>query len=406
MVRPNTRPTLLPIVAFLGVYCAVLAGAAITRPCFVDECHFVHACRQFTTAPSLQTFLHYNEMSTPLPFVLYGAWGAVLGSSLITLRVLSLVIACATYLSYFFLFSALSFKPRTSFLLTAFLALNPYMLGLSVFVYTDMLSMLFLALLLLGMARRSAKLALIGSAGGLLCRQYFVFAVIAALAYSLWCYRVRRQRRDLALASALAVSAAPLGVLFALWKGFSPANARREQYLAHGLTFDSHALTLYVVLMFVYLLPVVVAVWRSVYLDRWKVWLSLALCWAYWLSPVVAGPVTVLTGVTTVGYFNRLLRLWPGGRFEQAVFFACFALALPILLSCLSAAWRQLAARGTDLSLLMSLAVVSFLVVMPWSYLYWEKYFLPLVPILAIQLAGRFELEGAVGGPSSSIVSG
>jgi hypothetical protein len=35
----------------------------------------------------------------------------------------------------------------------------------------------------------------------------------------------------------------------------------------------------------------------------------------------------------------------------------------------------------------MNLSILSFLIIMPFSYVYWEKYFLPLMPIIAIQLA-------------------
>src|SRR5262249_25332232 len=98
----------------LAVACVVLALEAILawsvgigRPFRGDEPHFVETIIQFGTRPlNLDLLTHYNEMSGPVPFVLYGTWGRVFGFGPPVLRLFSVVVALATYLLwYWFLHS-------------------------------------------------------------------------------------------------------------------------------------------------------------------------------------------------------------------------------------------------------------------------------------------------------------
>src|SRR5438132_14065253 len=77
-------------------------GVGIDRPLRADEPHFVETIVQFgTSRPSLDLLTHYNEMSGPVPFVLYGAWGRMFGFEPFTLRLFSIVVAVATYVLLF-----------------------------------------------------------------------------------------------------------------------------------------------------------------------------------------------------------------------------------------------------------------------------------------------------------------
>jgi len=191
----NNYPSLPLTTAVFVCYFIALAVFGLNRPCWHDECHFVETVRLFLTHPSLSTLVHYNEMSTPLPFVLYAVWGWLFGDSLINLRVLSLIIAAFTYLLYYYFFVKTFSGSKTAFWLTFFLALNPYMTGAGIFVYTDMLTMFFLVLLFFAIRNRSPFLSFIAAAGGLLCRQYYVFVVAAAICYCGWCFLLRKQSR-------------------------------------------------------------------------------------------------------------------------------------------------------------------------------------------------------------------
>ena len=373
------------LLIFLFLYIFILALFGINRPCWRDECHFVETVRLFITHPTLSTLRHYHETSTPLPFIIYALWGAIIGDSLTSLRIASLIIAFITYCSFYHLFTVLLLRPRIALLFTFFIALHPYMLGASIFVFTDMLSMLFLAILLIAMKKGFPIFAFTASACGLLCRQYFIFVSFAAIIYCLWCFYVRKNRRDLFTATALIASTIPLIALFALWNGFCPIN--EEIYTTKGLFFHPNAVTLYLIQIFVYMLPLIFPYWKALYHSRLKLILSLSLCWMYWLFPVVPSEPAKAAKILTVGYLHRGLQIWPGEQFEHWIFFICFACALPIVMTFLSDIYLRFKNRSNDFALFMNLSILSFLIIMPFSYVYWEKYFLPLMPIIAIQLA-------------------
>jgi hypothetical protein len=53
-----------------------------------------------------------------------------------------------------------------------FFLLHPYTVGLSVFVFNDMMAILFAVLLALGVVTRRPRLIALSSAAGLMARQY------------------------------------------------------------------------------------------------------------------------------------------------------------------------------------------------------------------------------------------
>ena len=382
----GTRVVLILLAVFIAGYAVTLTTFGLHRPCWHDECHFVETIRLFISDPSLSTLRHYNEMSTPLPFILYAAWGTVFGDSLVSLRLLSVIIAVITICAYFYFFLKELGRPTAALFLTVFLALNPYMAGASIFVFTDMLAMLFLVLLCFAIRNRSPGLSFVASAAGLLCRQYFLFVVIASVAYCVWCFFLQKKRRDVFTAAGLAAGIIPLVALFFLWKGFCPVNEYRMRYMNDAFVFHPNSVTLYGLQLFVYMLPVIYCFWKPLYLNRRRLIIALVASCSYWIFPVAVSAPGVAAGKFTVGYFHRLLRIWPGESMEHIVFFICFMFALPIFISIISDTWRRLISRETDFTLFLDFLIISFFIIMPFSYLHWEKYFLPMVPIVALQL--------------------
>ncbi len=383
------RRSLIPVVPFLVIYLGGLALFGLHRPCWHDECHFVDTIMGFEQQFTLSTLTHYNEMSMPLPFVLYAAWGKAFGDSLMVLRLFSLCITGVTLLSFQYLFF-LTVRNRTvSFLLLLFLALNPYMAGAGVFVYTDMLMMLSLALFMTGIVRRNAPLLFFSAAAGLLCRQYFIFAVAAGILYFILS-GTRNSGEDLpwrAPVGALLAATIPAAALFALWHGLNPDNADKSLYISGGPRFHPNSLTLYITLFSVYAFPLL-AVYRKRFYRNPRILVCSLLCGLWYpLFPIVASAVALDVNKPTVGYFHRLLRRWPGERFEHWVFFVLFTLALPVCFRLGIDLIGGVRLRKVDLRVFLGLATFSFLAVMPFSYLHWEKYFLPLVPVLALYCA-------------------
>jgi hypothetical protein len=187
------------------------------------------------------------------------------------------------------------------------------------------------------------------------------------------------------IASGLAV--VPLTGLIFLWGGLSPDNAWRVMYLEDGFTFHVNYLVLYIGLMFVYLFPFVIWNWKKIYNKKITVITSMILSIMYWLFPVGPSKYDLANNTQTVGLFNKLL-VWinPAEWFDQTVFYICFMLGLPVLITIVTSIWSKVKQKKVDFAVLLDLSVASFLVIMPFSYLGWEKYFVPLVPILILRL--------------------
>ncbi len=374
---------LLGLVAALE---GVVIPLGLRRPLWGDEAHFVETVRQFGAGITLNTLRHYNEMSTPLPFVLYSLWGRLFDFEVSTLRLFSVLVAVITYLCFHSLLFSLFEDSRLAVGMTAFLAVHPYMIGFSIFVFTDMLAMLCVILCCLSVRNQAPVLLGLSSAAGLLCRQYFAFLSIAAGLHFLLRFRRQKDVRAGWMVLGALGSFLPLLSLCVLWRGLSPENELRDLYLKDGFAFRASILTLYIVQMFVYLLPVVLICWKSLYTDRRVLAWSFGISWLYWWVPVSAAPAQIEANFQTVGIFHRLIRAVFGAGLEGGVFYACFLLALPVVLSLLRDGFARWKSGDAGFVSFLNLAVMSFLLTMPFSYLGWEKYFLPAVPIAAMQL--------------------
>ena len=178
---------LILLISFLLFYqTALYVGIGLRQPLWADEGHFIETIKQFDQDLSLVQIKTYNEMSTPLPFIIYALWGKLAGFQPNQLRFLSLIIAFLTFLTFFIFYQETSKRPDISILLTLFLVFQPYVLGLTVFVYTDMLALFFLALTLLAFHKKKSVLLTFSVAGALLCRQYYIFIPVSLGIYFLF----------------------------------------------------------------------------------------------------------------------------------------------------------------------------------------------------------------------------
>lgn len=359
----------------------------IDRPAWNDEGHFHRTVEYFGQGISLDTLKHYEEMSTPLPFIVYAWWGRLAGFELAQLRILTLICSLITYLVFFHLLWILVNDPRAVFWSALWLVINPYMIGLSIFIYTDMMTIMFVVLALLARVRKQALLFGLAMALGILSRQYVVFLTLACLTWDGFQWLLERKREALKMLAADLLSLVPYGLLILLWGGAGPDNSLRGAYLTEGVSFHPTHLTLYLCLLFVFHVPLIAARWREIYLRPRVVIISLILSFAYYLVPVTAVKTLLFPENAAVGLFHRFLRMALANEsLVNAAFQLCLLMALPVLLYFIEDTYRRLSRRLIDLPLLLDLALFSFLIIMPWSYFVWEKYVLLLVPIVIIRI--------------------
>ncbi len=382
-----TRQSFFFLLVLVAFESGLVIVADLKRPFWGDEAHFVETIRQFGDEISMESLKHYNEMSTPLPFIAYAIWGRTFGFDIHILRSLSVLLAIVTYLLFYHLLMSIFARPRTALWATLFLVLHPYMIGLSIFVFTDMMTILFLLMFLISLRRQAPVLLAIFSSAGLLSRQYFAFLPAAAALFCLSGYIQKRDVQKLEMLASIALSFLPMLFLMVLWGGPAPDNEMRDLYLGGGLRFSPSYLALYLCQFVLYLLPIVIIKWRHYFRDMRLNIISLALASLfYWWFPVKPSLSAVSAGVDTVGLFHRFIRRAIGSEYEWIPFFVAFWLSLPILFSIVKDAVQRCISKDHGLTFFLDLSITSFLVIMPFSYLVWEKYFLMVMPLLLIRM--------------------
>ena len=364
-------------------YLAILAFVGINRNSWGDENHFYNTIQSFYNAPfSLHTLRHYEEMSTPLPFLAYALFGKIFGLALPTLRVLSLLVASATFFALFILFRYYVSEIRSLFML-GFVMINPYIAGLSLFVFTDMLALFFTALSFIAHHKKKPILLAISLAGSLLCRQYCAFLILSFATFYLYNWLVLKQKSDMKLFVAVLIGCIPLFSLFIFWHGTTPLNATRNLYINDGFSFHTSAITLYVSLCCLYLIPFSLVYLKKLYTHRIFI-VSILVSSIYFFLPVQASRPALALHILTVGYIHKaLLMIHPS--LVHIIFYVGFLAAIPFIINSFHSIFRDIKTRSQSISTLNNLTIIAFLVIMPISYLTWEKYFILLFPVVLLQ---------------------
>ena len=135
--------------SFLALFEAVAAWVGFQQGPWGDEIHFYQTVQQFGQCMGLNTLKCYNEMSSPLPFVVYAMWGNVFGFELGVLRFLSVVIALLTYATVFVLTITITRHSRLSCAIYFFCGLPPlygWLQPICIHRYVAYLSIIFMSL--------------------------------------------------------------------------------------------------------------------------------------------------------------------------------------------------------------------------------------------------------------------
>jgi hypothetical protein len=182
-----------------------------------------------------------------------------------------------------------------------------------------------------------------------------------------------------------------------LWRGLSPVNELRNLYLDEKTGFHPNYFTLYVCQLFIYLAPVILVYRKSFYSDLKTILFSVVASGFYWAFPVRANKYQIDINTYTVGFFHKFINLIFKNQFaEDIVFFLAFLLGMPIVVFVVKDIYQKWQRRGADFELLLDLSIIGFLLIMPFSYLVWEKYFLPLLPIVLMRILLLSPAKGTV----------
>ncbi len=361
-----------------------LIGDIQNRAAWGDEVRLYASVLNFGDGLTLDLLTHYRQMSTPLPFIIYAWWGNLFGFELFTLRILSILIALITYMLFHrILFEQLRNK---SFALigTLFLAVHPYMVGLSIFVFTDMPSILFLLASFYALTKKNFYLSALFLTLSILCRQYILFALPPIFIYYALQYNQTKSLKPL-ITSIL--PALPYFALILLWGGTSPDNEYRAMYLSQQFSFHIDNFFLYVALLLIYLLPLYFFTHNYFYSNKKILGISFVISLLYYYFPIQPAIYSQDIGVYTVGLFHKVLKfIISSDNIIQVIFYLLVLLGLPILLTIIKEIYTAINKKQFQQKIIIDLTILFFFIVMPFSYLGWEKYFMPILPFLILKL--------------------
>jgi len=373
---------------YFFLYFTILFIVGYNVPVWGDENHFTLTIRQFADSSLLSILYNYEEMSTPLPFMIYAIWGKIFGFELITLRFFTIVIASFFY-SITFIFFKSVFTPKKAVLYTIFLSLNPYLIGLSYFVFTDMLSMLFIVITMYAFKKDNNIVMSIGIAGALLCRQYLIFVPITIIVAAAVSFLYTRNKQNSTKLIAAVLGTFPFCLLVLYWSGLSPVNTTRQDYINESMKFHPEALSLYVLLITVYMFPVIIMKIKELYSSIRVVLLSIPISLFILFFPVMQPVPWIEKKHHIVGFFHKLAASSGMLLIEKMIFYVCFLLAIPVLVKIVTDFIKGIRNKQFDLFFIAQLGVFSFMLIMPLSYMLWEKYFIPVIVLLILSLEKR-----------------
>jgi hypothetical protein len=228
--------------ALAVVFLALLIGCDFLRfPIRADELHFWPASVALfqNGLPTLAQLRTYNELSTPLPFLIFGGLEYVFHGGIAVGRAINMASSFLTLV----IIGALGNFSLRALLCAAGLVLFPYFVLVGTHLYTDPLAVLCtvagVALYLRGWPWESTVCFVIGIA----CRQYVVAFPLALFARELAVVQIRLRRVEFTgelLASAIA--ALSLAGWYLFFGGFAPEAALHAQNLAAGRLYPEHGL--------------------------------------------------------------------------------------------------------------------------------------------------------------------
>lgn len=369
---------------YLVIYVAGLVFfIGLNHPFWTDESHFYRTITLFYNDLSIENLKHYKEMSTPGPFILYALWAKVGGLNIAWLRILSILIAFGTYFMFYQL-SSIYFKKSVALILTIFLSLNPYMIGTSFFVYTDMVTVLSVILALYFHAQNKNIATLLCCVFAIWCRQYAVFFVAALSVYHFIQFMIDKNKNHLKNSFLIGGAVLTLIPLFILWGGLSPDSELKLQYLNQPLTYQFNGFTAYVISIAIYCFPLIAMAFYSNYkILNVKILIMLLICsFVYQIFPIAPSLCGVEAGFMNIGFADKMLnKVIKNQYIISAIYQILFAFGLVAIYLIINNI------KQSKLIMLGMISIMFFLLLMPFSYLVWEKYLLPLLPLLILSFS-------------------
>jgi 4-amino-4-deoxy-L-arabinose transferase-like glycosyltransferase len=373
---------------------------SLFRPYWSDEAHFVETVRLFVDDFSFERLRDYPEVTPPLVYILYAVWAKIFGSATEILRLFSLLVALLCWQVLYRLNWLITGQSLYAWLLSLIIVVNPYFVGTSVFVYTDMFTILFCLLAITALIRERTAAFAICLGAAMMCRQY---AIIFPVAYAFfWCLaRLRGRHYPVRFLVGAVASVIPLLFLILYWGNIAPESGLRKWLVTDGIAYNFNAVTVYVTFAVVYLAPLVVWGLSRFTIRFIDLMVALGVSLWFFVFPVAPSLATLTqTQLNTVGLAHRVLKGLIGeGILLDSVLWFCFYVGCLLTFLSVKSLVADCKRRVLDEKTFFILVWLLFLIVMPFSYQVWEKYLLMVLPFLGLSIVICF-IRKNIGVPS------
>ena len=371
-----TRRSKLIVFAIGAAYAAALLYLDLLRfPVRADELHFWPTTLALFERgfPSLEQLRNYNELSTPLPFLIFGSLEAAFHGGIVVGRWINLAVSLALLA----LIVAAGRFSLPALLCAAGLIAFPYFLPVSTHLYTDIIAT---ALAVAGVALHGSgrygwsALAFVLAIASRQLAVAFPLALVAHEALRQW--RAGVFRFDWAWAAPL-FAALTFGGWVLFFGGLAPATALAQQSLDMGRWYPNHALY-FLTTIGLYFVVVEAVLFRSLDGLRKRAWASVVLALVVAVAFLAFPPLANVNTITdTMGYLDRVTRLVLGDT-ARMMLYALFA-----ALACLR--FRPFSLGG--------LVLYANAGLMLKAHVAWDKYALPVLAVLWLLRAAQEATE-------------
>ncbi|MBD2260583.1 hypothetical protein [Pseudanabaena sp. FACHB-2040] len=220
----KVKPAFLFLLLIAFTYTVLFfAMDQLRGPFWIDEAWFWETSQQFSQSliPTLDQLRNYNELNTPLPFILYGMLEYLFDDGLFAGRLLNFLLSIAIVFLIGWPGQGKHFKPILAVL---GLFLFPYFLWLSARFYTDLIASIFALLGVVFYLRKQPIVSGLVFILAIASRQYMVAFPVAIAAHELVIAIRHRQRPSLSFFLPFFAALSLLG-WFVLFGGLTPQNA-------------------------------------------------------------------------------------------------------------------------------------------------------------------------------------
>lgn len=374
--------------AFSLISLTLIGIVSLRLPFRGDERHIVETIRLFENNFNFETIKDYPEVTPPFFFLFYALWAKVFSASTESLRILTLVISFITWQLVYYLFESFTKKKFHALLLSVVVIANPYFFGTSVFVFTDMLTILLILAAVISLIKSRLYLFIILTAFAILCRQYAVVIPVTVIFYSFLNYKNDKANNRNYLIGSL-ITFLPLSVLFVIWKNISPASGIEKWIVPNSSFYNIDYINTYITFSVIYILPLVIVFYKKIKFNYVTFLIAFVFTIIVSFFPIKISMATLeFTDYKTVGIVHQTLVEFLGNE----SFWLKIILAFLLLAGCyintelLKRFYTAIKTKSLDKEIIFTLLWVLFLLIMPFSYQVWEKYLTMILPFLILSI--------------------